>query len=36
MRNVCGYAQANSTEFEPECSEPAIAIMEHQKAVYNK
>lgn len=36
MRNVCGYKKANSTEFEENCKEPAIAIMENQKAVTHK
>lgn len=36
MRNVCGYEKAHSTEFVEHCTQPAIAIMEHQKAVTNK
>jgi CTP synthase len=32
-RNVCGLAEANSTEFAPETPHPVIAILEEQKDV---
>ncbi|HXG45181.1 MAG TPA: CTP synthase [Gemmatimonadales bacterium] len=32
-RHVCGMAHTNSTEFEPECPEPVIALMASQKNV---
>ncbi len=32
-RNVCGLAEANSTEFAPETPDPVIAILEEQKDV---
>ena len=35
-RNVCGISSANSTEFDPQTSDPVIALMEEQKAVLMK
>jgi CTP synthase len=35
-RNVLGMKGANSTEFEPKCSEPVINMMEEQKAITDK
>ncbi len=35
-RNVCGWAQANSTEFNPETPYPVIALMDDQKSVQDK
>jgi CTP synthase len=32
-RNVCGMTNTNSTEFEPECDMPVIALMASQKNV---
>jgi CTP synthase len=32
-RNVCGIKGANSTEIEPECSEPVIDILPEQKRI---
>jgi CTP synthase len=32
-RNACGMADTNSTEFEPDCPEPVIALMASQKSV---
>ncbi len=32
-RNVCGIKQANSTEIEPNCSEPVIDILPEQKEI---
>ncbi|MEO8032253.1 MAG: CTP synthase [Gemmatimonadota bacterium] len=32
-RNVCGMATTNSTEFDPECDMPVIALMASQKTV---
>jgi CTP synthase len=32
-RNVCGMSGTNSTEFEPECDSPVIALMASQKSV---
>lgn len=32
-RNVCGIEGANSTEFEPNCKEPLIDMMENQKSI---
>ncbi len=32
-RNVCGLTQANSTEIEPDCSEPVISILPEQKKI---
>ncbi|MDX2284334.1 MAG: CTP synthase [Bacteroidia bacterium] len=32
-RNVLGLAQANSTEFDPACTDPVVAMMEDQKQV---
>ncbi len=32
-RNVCGLAQANSTEIEPNCPEPVIDILPEQKKI---
>ncbi|SVE53111.1 uncharacterized protein METZ01_LOCUS505965, partial [marine metagenome] len=35
-RNVCGFDNANSTEFEPECKYPVIDLMPGQKNVKSK
>lgn len=35
-RNVLGIKDANSTEFEPECNNPVIHIMDEQKDVTDK
>jgi CTP synthase len=35
-RNVCGLADANSAEFDPNCEHPVIHIMEEQKNVTEK
>jgi CTP synthase len=32
-RNVCGLADANSTEIEPDCAEPVIDILPEQKRI---
>ncbi len=32
-RNVCGLKKANSTEMEPDCSEPVIDILPEQKKI---
>ena len=32
-RNVCGLTGANSTEFDPDCSEPVIDILPEQKKI---
>jgi CTP synthase len=32
-RNVCGLTNANSTEIEPDCSEPVIDILPEQKKI---
>jgi len=32
-RNVCGLAEANSTEIEPDCAEPVIDILPEQKKI---
>jgi CTP synthase len=32
-RNVCGLAKANSTEIEPNCSEPVIGVLPEQKKI---
>ena len=32
-RNVCGLAEANSTEFDPDCAEPVIDILPEQKKI---
>lgn len=32
-RNVCGLKQANSTEIQPDCPEPAIDILPEQKEI---
>ena len=32
-RNVCGLAEANSTEFDPDCTEPVIDILPEQKKI---
>ncbi|MDO8301767.1 MAG: CTP synthase [Sedimentisphaerales bacterium] len=32
-RNVCGLADANSTEIKPDCSEPVIDILPEQKKI---
>jgi len=33
VRNVCGLTEANSTEVEPNCSEPVIDILPEQKKI---
>ena len=35
-RNVCGHPKADSTEFDPETSDPVIYLMEDQKNVTDK
>jgi CTP synthase len=35
-RNVCGYAKADSTEFNPDTPDPVIYLMEDQKDVTDK
>jgi CTP synthase len=35
-RNVCGIANANSTEFDQTASEPVICLLEEQREVRNK
>ena len=35
-RNVCGFADANSTEFNPDTDHPVIALMDSQVAVTEK
>ena len=35
-RNVCGWKDANSTEFDPKTSHSVIDIMDEQKAIHNK
>src|SRR5208283_3817805 len=35
-RNVCGFADAYSTEFKPDCKNPVIHLMAEQKAVSRK
>jgi len=35
-RNICGIAQANSTEFDEQTIDPIIDIMEDQKNIANK
>ncbi len=32
-RNICGLVKANSTEIEPDCSEPVIDILPEQKKI---
>jgi CTP synthase len=32
-RNVCGLTDANSTEIEPDCSEPVIGVLPEQKKI---
>jgi len=32
-RNVCGMAETSSTEFDPECDSPVIALMANQREV---
>ena len=32
-RNVCGLADANSTEIKPDCAEPVIDILPEQKKI---
>jgi CTP synthase len=32
-RNVCGIKNANSTEIEPDCSEPVIGVLPEQKKI---
>jgi CTP synthase len=32
-RNVCGLAEADSTEFDPECNTPVISILPEQKKI---
>jgi CTP synthase len=34
-RNLCGYADADSTEFAPDTEHPVVAILENQKGVSN-
>ena len=36
LRNVCGLKDVNSEEFDKKCENPAIHIMEEQKAVSKK
>ena len=35
-RNVCGIKDASSSEFDPECKDPVISIMETQKSIDRK
>ena len=35
-RNVCGLKDTNSTEFEPDCPTPVIALLENQRSVSDK
>jgi len=35
-RNVCGFEDAYSTEFKPDCTHPVIHLMEEQKGVSRK
>ena len=35
-RNVCGFAEANSTEFAPDCAYPVIDLMPDQENVDDK
>ena len=35
-RNVCGFAGANSTEFDPDTPHPVISLLEEQKEVTGK
>ncbi|HJX25911.1 MAG TPA: CTP synthase [Chthoniobacterales bacterium] len=35
-RNVCGLAEANSTEFDPKTPDPVISLLEEQKDVHVK
>src|SRR5699024_5359137 len=35
-RNACGWAEANSTEFDASCEHPIISLMENQKGVKEK
>jgi CTP synthase len=35
-RNVCGWPEANSTEFDEDSAHPVIAIMEEQKKITDK
>ena len=35
-RNVCGFADAYSTEFKPDCQNPVIHLMEEQKGISRK
>ena len=35
-RNVCGFDDAYSTEFKPDCAHPVIHLMEEQKGVSRK
>src|SRR5438034_5557080 len=35
-RNVCGIANANSTEFDKESAEPVISLLEEQRSVRKK
>jgi len=32
-RNVCGIKEANSTEIQPDCAEPVIAVLPEQKKI---
>ncbi len=34
-RNMLGYSDADSTEFEPECEHPVISLLEEQKNIKN-
>ena len=36
IRNVCGLKSVNSEEFDPNCENPVIHIMEDQKNIYKK
>jgi CTP synthase len=35
-RNVCGIANANSTEFDKNAKEPVISLLEEQQKIHNK
>ncbi len=35
-RNVCNLSDANSTEFDPDCAEPIIALQEEQQEIESK
>ena len=32
-RNVCGLKQANTTEIDPDCTEPVIDMLPEQKKI---